>query len=81
MASINTKVYQGGKKLDSLCDWANSVYATNIMAAIFPIYFEAVAKGAGVNNVTMWGLGTSVATLAIASASRLCWERSAILWA
>lgn len=22
-----------------LYDWANSVYATNIMAAIFPIYF------------------------------------------
>ena len=25
-----------------LYDWANSVYATNIMAAIFPIYFGAV---------------------------------------
>ena len=65
MASINTK-FTKAEKSWILYDWANSVYATNIMAAIFPIYFEAVAKGAGVNNVTMWGLGTSVATLAIA---------------
>ena len=28
-----------------LYDWANSVYATNIMAAIFPIYFTAVCGG------------------------------------
>ena len=27
-----------------LYDWANSVYATNIMAAIFPIYFGAVCE-------------------------------------
>ena len=26
-----------------LYDWANSVYATNIMAAIFPIYFVKMA--------------------------------------
>lgn len=30
-----------------LYDWANSVYATNIMAAIFPIYFVAVAGESG----------------------------------
>ena len=28
-----------------LYDWANSVYATNIMAAIFPIYFTSVCGG------------------------------------
>ena len=46
-----------------LYDWANSVYATNIMAAIFPIYFSAVC---GDNGVQMWGYGTSIATLVVA---------------
>ncbi|MDD4094637.1 MAG: MFS transporter [Oscillospiraceae bacterium] len=46
-----------------LYDWANSVYATNIMAAIFPIYFVAVAGNAGDR---MWALGSSIATLVVA---------------
>lgn len=41
-------------------DWANSVYATNIMAAIFPIYFAAVV---GDKSDMWWGYGTSIATL------------------
>ncbi len=49
-----------------LYDWANSVYATNIMAAIFPIYFGAVCESAGVDNVQVWGYGTSAATLVVA---------------
>jgi len=47
-------------------DWANSVYATNIMAAIFPIYFAAVAQGAGQRGDQLWGYGTSLATLIVA---------------
>ncbi len=46
-----------------LYDWANSVYATNIMAAIFPIYFVAVAGNTGDR---MWAWGSSIATLVIA---------------
>ena len=46
-----------------LYDWANSVYATNIMAAIFPTIFVAVAGEAG---DLWWGYGTSIATLIIA---------------
>ncbi len=46
-----------------LYDWANSVYATNIMAAIFPIYFVAMAGNAGDR---MWALGSSIATLVVA---------------
>lgn len=49
-----------------LYDWANSVYATNMMAAIFPIYFGSVCKGAGVDNVVPWSYGTAVATFTIA---------------
>jgi UMF1 family MFS transporter len=46
-----------------LYDWANSVYATNIMAAIFPIIFVSFA---GKDGDYWWGLGTSMATLLIA---------------
>ena len=46
-----------------LYDWANSVYATNIMAAIFPIYFVAVAGDGGDR---MWAFGSSIATLVVA---------------
>jgi len=44
-------------------DWANSVYATNIMAAIFPTIFVAFA---GDQGDLWWGYGTSIATLIIA---------------
>lgn len=47
-------------------DWANSVYATNIMAAIFPAYFTAVCKGVGVEGSVWWGYGSSIATLIVA---------------
>ncbi len=41
-------------------DWANSVYATNIMAVIFPIYYASVAGDLG-NK--WWGIGVSLASL------------------
>ncbi|MDO4572492.1 MAG: MFS transporter [Clostridia bacterium] len=44
-------------------DWANSVYATNIMAAIFPIYYAGVAGDLG-NK--WWGIGVSIASLCCA---------------
>lgn len=44
-------------------DWANSVYATNVLAVIFPIIFGNICKAAGVDNVVYWGYGTSIATL------------------
>lgn len=46
-----------------LYDWANSVYATNIMAAIFPIIFVSMAGEGGDH---WWSLGTSITTLIIA---------------
>lgn len=46
-----------------LYDWANSVYATNIMAAIFPAIFVAYAGNGG---DYWWGIGTSLSTLIIA---------------
>ena len=44
-------------------DWANSVYATNIMAAIFPTIFVSIAGDAG---DIWWGYGTSIATFMVA---------------
>lgn len=41
-------------------DWANSVYATNIMAVIFPIYYASMAGDIG-NK--WWGIGVSLASL------------------
>ena len=47
-------------------DWANSVYATIMMAAVFPIYFSNVADGAGQSGDYWWGIGTSVAMIIVA---------------
>ena len=44
-------------------DWANSIYATNIMAAIFPTIFVSIAGDAG---DIWWGFGTSIATFLVA---------------
>lgn len=43
-------------------DWANSVYATNVMAAIIPIYFIAFLGGSD----KAWAFGSSIATLIVA---------------
>ena len=40
-------------------DWANSIYATNIMATIFPTIFVTIA---GAEGDIWWGYGTSIAT-------------------
>ena len=47
-------------------DWANSVYATIMMAAVFPIYFTTVANSAGQSGDYWWGLGTSAAMIIVA---------------
>jgi len=47
-------------------DWASSVYATIMMAAVFPIYFTNVAEGAGRPGDYWWGLGTAAAMIVIA---------------
>ena len=47
-------------------DWANSAYATIMMAAVFPIYFTTVANDAGQSGDYWWGLGTAVAMITVA---------------
>ena len=47
-------------------DWANSIYATNIMAAIFPTIFVNIAGGPGSTGDIWWGYGISIATFIVA---------------
>lgn len=50
-------------------DWSNSAYAIVIVTAILPIYFKAVATGAGVsaaNSTAYWGYANSFSTLIVA---------------
>lgn len=43
-------------------DWANSIYATNICAAIYPSIFATIVSGGDIK----WGYATSAATLIVA---------------
>ncbi|SET76077.1 MFS transporter, UMF1 family [Natronincola peptidivorans] len=50
-------------------DWANSAYSTIITAAVLPIFFKSVTRGAGINpNIadSYWGYGTAVASIIVA---------------
>jgi len=47
-------------------DWANSVYATIMMAAVFPIYFTNIAETAGQSGDYWWGIATSIAMVIVA---------------
>ncbi len=49
-----------------LYDWANSAYATIMLAAVFPIFFTSVCKAAGQSGDMWWGIGTSVSTAIVA---------------
>ena len=46
-------------------DWANSIYATNIMAAIFPILYSQIA-GKGTTGDHLYGYAVSFANLLVA---------------
>lgn len=63
MSNKSTSRFSLKEKSWILYDWANSVYATNIMAAIFPTIFVSMA---GSNGDYWWSIGTSVTTLLIA---------------
>ena len=49
-----------------LYDWANSVYATNISAAIFPILYSQIA-GKGTTGDLLYGYAVSLANLLVAA--------------
>ncbi|GHU07869.1 permease [Spirochaetia bacterium] len=47
-------------------DWANSVYATIMMAAIYPIYFTGIVNSQGAAGDVWWGVGVSVSMVILA---------------
>ncbi|MDR2506208.1 MAG: MFS transporter [Oscillospiraceae bacterium] len=47
-------------------DWANSVYATIMMAAVFSAFFTTLAKDAPHGGDYWWSLGTTISVLAVA---------------
>ncbi len=49
-----------------LYDWANSIYATNMLATLFPILFAMVCEQAGQDNLVLLSYGTSIATFTVA---------------
>jgi UMF1 family MFS transporter len=49
---------KGSKKLLNawaFYDWANSVYSLVIASAVFPIYYQALFRSAGVDTITVFG--------------------------
>jgi MFS transporter, UMF1 family len=66
MAMPRSNRFTSTEKSWILYDWANSVYAIIIMAAIYPIYFTGVMTDSGGNGDIWWGYATSAATLVTA---------------
>lgn len=62
-ADRSEKRFTKAEKSWIMYDWANSIYATNIMAAIFPIYFAMQANETG-NK--LYGFAVSTAALVVA---------------
>lgn len=62
-ADRSEKRFTKAEKSWLMYDWANSIYATNIMAAIFPIYFAMQANETG-NK--LYGFAVSAAALVVA---------------
>ncbi len=57
-----------------LYDWANSAFATTVMAAVFPPFFRSIAEADGLSAsaaTSHWGLITGGALLLVAVASPL----------
>ena len=62
-ADRSEKRFTKAEKSWIMYDWANSIYTTNIMAAIFPIYFAMQANETG-NK--LYGFAVSAAALVVA---------------
>jgi UMF1 family MFS transporter len=68
-AEIDEKEYQRRVNAWAMYDWANSAFATTILAAVLPIYFSQVA-GATLPSAALatayWSFGLSISLLLIA---------------
>jgi UMF1 family MFS transporter len=60
------------RRVNAWCmyDWANSAFATTIMAAMFPPFYRSLATGAGLseaNATAAWAYTSSIALLIVAT--------------
>lgn len=60
------KRYNKSERSWILYDFANSTYATTMLASIFPIYFTSLLESQGKSGDALWGYATSIATASIA---------------
>jgi UMF1 family MFS transporter len=66
---MNDKAYKRVVNAWSMYDWANSAFATTVMAAFMPVYFRAMATSAGLSDVaatSAWGYVVTIALVFIA---------------
>jgi len=67
--TIDDRIYRKIINSWSMYDWANSAFATTIMAAMFPPFYRAMATAAGMaegNATAAWAYTTSIALLIVA---------------
>jgi len=68
-AEVTDRAYRKVINSWAMYDWANSAFATTIMAAMFPPFYRALATAAGVGEAdatAYWAYTTSLALLLIA---------------
>lgn len=68
-AEIDEKTYKQRIRAWSMYDWANSAFATTILAAVLPVYFSSVAGSTLPSEATAtayWSLGLSISLLVVA---------------
>jgi UMF1 family MFS transporter len=65
---MDTNSHQRTIRAWTMYDWANSVFATSIMAAILPVYYASVAvQSDQANTATVyWSITTSIGLLLVA---------------
>jgi len=66
---INPQEYQRRIRAWTMYDWANSAFATTILAAVLPIYFSQVAGStlpSATVATTYWSYGLSISLFIIA---------------
>ncbi len=66
---MNDKAYKKAVNAWSMYDWANSAFATTIMAGFMPIYFRALAENFGLTGAratSAWAFVTTIALIIIA---------------
>jgi UMF1 family MFS transporter len=70
----STPAVRRARRAWCLYDWANSAFATTVMAALFPPFFRSLAQAAGFGETaatSLWGYVTAAALLLLAVSAPL----------